>query len=101
MTKHDGFEWMISTLRPTRTTNSVDVGRASISRNIAALLTSQLVTWSLATILSIMQPRLLGPESQGNCRLAFSLWTVASVVIGLGTSLFLTLEVSRTIGDPD
>lgn len=73
----------------------VGAERASIGRNIAALLTSQLVTWSLATILSIVQPRLLGAESQGNLRLAFSLWTVASVVIGLGTSLFLTLEVAR------
>ena len=72
-----------------------DVERAPIARNIAALLSSQLVTWSLATILSIVQPRFLGPATQGDLRLAFSLWTMASVVIGLGTSLFLTLEVAR------
>jgi O-antigen/teichoic acid export membrane protein len=72
-----------------------EVERASIGRNITALLSSQVVTWSLATILSIVQPRLLGPFAQGQLRLAFSLWTIASVLIGLGTSLFLTLEVAR------
>jgi len=69
--------------------------RTSISRNISALLTSQLVTWSLATVLAIVQPRLLGPSAQGELRLAFSLWTIASVLTGLGTSLFVTLEVAR------
>jgi O-antigen/teichoic acid export membrane protein len=72
-----------------------DIERASIARNVVALLSSQMVTWSLATILAIVQPRFLGPATQGNLRLAFSLWTMASVLIGLGTSVFLTLQVSR------
>jgi O-antigen/teichoic acid export membrane protein len=69
--------------------------RAPIGRNIGALLTSQAVTWTLATVLSVVQPRLLGPTAQGDLRLAFSLWTIASVVTGLGTALYLTLEVAR------
>jgi O-antigen/teichoic acid export membrane protein len=71
------------------------VERASIGRNVAALLSSQAVTWALATILSIVQPRFLGPSAQGQIRLAFSLWTIASVFIGMGTAVYLTLEVAR------
>ena len=52
-------------------------------------------TWVLATMLAIVQPRFLGPSAQGELRLAFSLWTIAQVIIGLGTALFLTLEIAR------
>ncbi|MEM1335605.1 MAG: flippase, partial [Actinomycetota bacterium] len=71
------------------------VGRSSIGRNVVHLLSSQVVTWVLATLLAIVQPRFLGPEAQGQIRLAFSLWTVAQVFVGLGTSAFLTLEIAR------
>ena len=73
----------------------MQIERASIGRNIGALLSSQVVTWTLATILSVVQPRFLGPSAQGELRLAFSLWTIASVFIGVGTALYLTLEVAR------
>ena len=71
------------------------VPRASIGRNIGALLASQMTTWILATLLAIVQPRFLGPTAQGELRLAFSLWTIAQVLIGLGTALYLTLEIAR------
>jgi len=70
-------------------------GRSSIKRNVAHMLSSQVVTWSLALVLAVVQPRLLGPETQGQIRLAFSLWAIAAVVISLGTSLFLNLQVAR------
>ncbi len=73
----------------------LDAGRSSIKRNVAHMLSSQLVTWSLALVLAIVQPRFLGPATQGRMRLAFSLWTIASVVIALGTSLYLNLETAR------
>lgn len=69
--------------------------RASIGRNVAALLTSQAITWSLALLLAIVQPRVLGPSVQGDLRLAVSLWAIAGIVIGLGTSMHLTLSVAR------
>jgi O-antigen/teichoic acid export membrane protein len=69
--------------------------RASIGRNVAALLTSQAITWSLALVLAIVQPRVLGPSVQGDLRLAVSLWAIAGIVIGLGTSMHLTLSVAR------
>jgi O-antigen/teichoic acid export membrane protein len=54
-----------------------------------------MTTWVLATMLAVVQPRLLGPSAQGELRLAFSLWTIAQVIIGLGTALFLTLEIAH------
>ena len=76
-------------------TGAVTVPRSSIGRNIGALLASQMTTWILATLLAIVQPRFLGPTAQGELRLAFSLWTIAQVLIGLGTALYLTLEIAR------
>ena len=72
-----------------------DLQRSSIGRNVTALLASQATTWVLSTFLAIVQPRFLGPAAQGQLRLAFSLWTIAQVLIGLGTALFLTLEIAR------
>ena len=66
-----------------------------MTRNIVHMLSSQVVTWSLALVLILIQPRFLGAESLGRLRLAFSLWTIASVVIALGTSTYLQLEVAR------
>jgi O-antigen/teichoic acid export membrane protein len=59
------------------------------------MMTSQIATWLLAMALTIVQPRLLGPETQGRLRLGFSLWTIAAVVIALGTTMYLQLEVAR------
>lgn len=70
-------------------------GRSSIKRNVAHMLSSQVATWSLALVLAVVQPRLLGPETQGQIRLAFSLWTIAAVVISLGTTLYLNLQTAR------
>lgn len=71
------------------------IERRSIRRNLAAMLSSQLVTWALATVLAVIVPRYLPPEVTGDLRLAQSLWTIAAIFIGLGTSQFLQLEVAR------
>ena len=71
------------------------VAGASVSRNLLHLMSSQLVTWTLTTLLMIMQPRFLGDTAMGQLRLAFSLWAIAQVFIGLGTSYYLTLEIAR------
>ena len=71
------------------------VDRAPITRNVAQMVSSQAVTWLLATVLAIVQPRFLGPDGEGQIRLAASLWMMASVLMGLGTSLYLQLEIAR------
>lgn len=71
------------------------LGRSSIGRNVASLLSSQAVTWVFATVLAVVVPRLLGPTDQGLLRLAGSVWAIAQVLIGLGTGLYLTLEVAK------
>jgi len=70
-------------------------GRQSVVRNVLHLFYSQTTTWVLATIVAVVQPRFLGPDAQGQLRLAFSIWALAQVVINLGTSNLLTLEIAR------
>ena len=71
------------------------IERNSIRRNLASMMTSQLFTWVVATIASLIIPRFLGPETLGEFRLATSLWLIATVVIGLGTTRFLQLQIAR------
>lgn len=70
-------------------------GRRSVVRNLASLMFSQSVTWVLATVVSIIQPRYLGPAAQGQLRLAVSVWLIAQVVIAVGTTSHVTLEFAR------
>jgi O-antigen/teichoic acid export membrane protein len=69
--------------------------RSFIGRNIAVLLGSQAVTWGLALILTIVIPRYLGPSGVGQLRLGLAVWTIATVVAELGTSVLLTLEFAH------
>jgi len=66
-----------------------------IGRNIAVLLGSQAVTWSLALILTIMVPRYLGPDGVGQLRLGAAVWAIAVVVGELGTNMLVTLEFAH------
>lgn len=67
----------------------------SIGRNVAALLSSQAVTWVLATLLVWLVPRVLGAEPVGVLRLATSIWAIAAVFVAFGTPTMLTVEVAR------
>lgn len=69
--------------------------RSSVRRNVMHLMSSQAISWVLATILAIVIPRMLGDTATGQLRLAFSLWLIAQVVVGLGTSTHLKLSVAR------
>lgn len=69
--------------------------RAPLRRNVAQMLTSQLLTWSLALVNAVVVPRALGPNAQGELALAIAFWGIASVLIGLGTSMYIQLEVAR------
>ena len=67
----------------------------SIGQNVGALLSSQLLTWTLATITVWLVPRYLGATSFGELRLANSIWLIASVLAMFGTSTLMTVEVAR------
>jgi O-antigen/teichoic acid export membrane protein len=69
--------------------------RASIGRNLTAMMSSQVLSWILGTVAQLIQPRFLGPEQYGRLQLAFSLWLIAQVVVGLGTGLYLQLVMAR------
>jgi O-antigen/teichoic acid export membrane protein len=71
------------------------LGRRSPARNVLSLLTSQGITFTLATVVTIVLPRVLGPEGMGNLRLGVSLWTIAGVCISFGTPFLLTKEFAR------
>lgn len=76
-------------------TDGVVIERSSIRRNVASMMSSQLVTWVIATAASLVIPRFLGPEILGEFRLAGSLWAIATVITALGTSQFLQLRIAR------
>ena len=69
--------------------------RRSAMRNALHLLYSQGMTWALAMVITVVQPRFLGPEAQGQLRLATSIWSIGIVAINLGTNNLLTLEIAR------
>ena len=71
------------------------IERHSIRRNLAHVMTSQVITWSVATIASVVIPRFVGPETLGDLRLANSLWLIVMTVTGLGTAQYLQLEIAR------
>jgi O-antigen/teichoic acid export membrane protein len=76
-----------------------DKPRGRLARNIVVLLASQIVTWGLTTIVMVVRPRYLGPDGVGQLRLAVSLWMVAAVFIGFGTSTLVTLTMARDRGE--
>lgn len=69
--------------------------RGVVGRNIAVLLGSQVVTWSLALVLTVFEPRFLGPDGIGQLRIAIAIWSIVNVFAELGTSTLLTLEFAR------
>jgi O-antigen/teichoic acid export membrane protein len=71
------------------------VERASVRRNLTQMASSQVVTWVLATLASVIIPRYLGPETLGRLQLAGSLWAIAGVFTALGTSMYLQLSIAR------
>jgi O-antigen/teichoic acid export membrane protein len=69
--------------------------RPSVARNLGHVMSSQVVTWSMATLVAALVPRFVGPEGSGQLRFAFSVWLMVQTFASLGTSTFLVLEVAR------
>ena len=64
-------------------------------RNLAHLMSAQMVTWVLAAAVTVVLPRYLGPEDIGRLRLPWAIWAIAQLFVMLGTSIYLTLEMAR------
>jgi O-antigen/teichoic acid export membrane protein len=56
---------------------------------------SQIVTWTLTLIFSIVLRRYLGPEGSGHIVIAQSIWLITGVFIGFGMDMLLTKEIAR------
>lgn len=67
----------------------------TIAKNAGVLLVSQLITWGLTFLLTIFQPRYLGPGGVGQLQLAWSLWAIVAVIAALGTDTLVTREIAR------
>jgi O-antigen/teichoic acid export membrane protein len=67
----------------------------SVGRNVAALLLSQSVTWTLATFVFAIQPRFLGPEGQGQLRLGTSIWAIVGAIAAFGTTTWAIVETAK------
>jgi O-antigen/teichoic acid export membrane protein len=80
---------------PSSAAVAAPVKHSVIGKNIAVLLGSQAVTWSLALILTIAVPRYLGPSGVGQLRLGAAVWAIATVFGELGTTMVVTLEFAR------
>lgn len=70
----------------------------SLLRNAAHMMSSQVLTWVLATAVQVMIPTFLGPAGLGQLRLATAVWAMGNIFVALGTNRYLRLEVAR---DPE
>lgn len=73
---------------------------STVVKNASVLLVAQLVTWALTFLLTIFQPRFLGPEATGELYLAIALWSLAGVFIGFGMDTLLTKSIARDASSP-
>src|SRR5438105_6020491 len=68
-------------------------GISRIGRNIAALASGQLITWSMALLWTVVVPRALGPAGMGVIVTALSVTGVFGILLGLGTRNYLVREI--------
>jgi O-antigen/teichoic acid export membrane protein len=67
----------------------------TIARNAGILMGSQLITWVLSLIVTIVVPRYLGAAIIGKYQLAGSLLVVIGIVASFGMERLLTKEIAR------
>ncbi|PDW00934.1 polysaccharide biosynthesis protein [Candidatus Viridilinea mediisalina] len=66
-----------------------------MARNAGLMMLAQLLTWAMAFLVAIFQPRILGPLAVGQLAIAFSIWLIVGVVISFGMDTHLTKEIAR------
>jgi O-antigen/teichoic acid export membrane protein len=68
-----------------------DGGRTG--RNLVALGSSQLVTWSMSLVWTLVVPRALGPAGMGVIVAAWAVTGILGIVLGLGLRNYLVREI--------
>jgi len=71
---------------------------ASITRNLAAMMAAQIVTFTLAFVLRVFIGRYLGDVGYGQLTTALSFTTILTLIVSFGTGSLLTKEVARDKG---
>jgi O-antigen/teichoic acid export membrane protein len=65
---------------------------AQVGRNVTVLAVSQLITWTMTLLWTLVVPRTLGPTGLGTIMTAWSVTGILGVVLGLGTRNYLVRE---------
>lgn len=68
-----------------------------VGRNVTFLAVSQLITWTMTLLWTLVVPRSLGPEGLGTIMAAWSVTGILGVILGLGTRNYL---VRASVIDP-
>src|SRR4030088_1175341 len=66
-----------------------------LTRNLAVLAGSQVVTWSLGLLWTIFIPRALGPRGLGELTIATAVTGVIAVISGFGLGTLMVKEIAR------
>jgi O-antigen/teichoic acid export membrane protein len=77
--------------------------RKTVARNAVVLMGTQIVTWTMALLLTISLPRFLGPAAIGKYHFANSVWAILAMLASLGMDTYLTKETARhpaQVGSP-
>lgn len=67
----------------------------TVAKNASVLMVSQLTTWVLTLVLTVILGRYLGPENVGKLHLANSIWAMAGMFIGFGMDFYMVKEIAR------
>jgi O-antigen/teichoic acid export membrane protein len=89
----DGFS-AVTDEAPTSADGQDPLERASFVRNVTHMMSSQVFTWTLATVTSFVISRYLGAAGRGQVSVASALWSIGGIAIGLGLSSVLQLELA-------
>src|SRR5260370_36220597 len=85
-------------LRPEASTPGVGEpersGRNRLFRNLGALGGSQVVTWAIALVWTLIVPRAVGPLGMGLLVLYWSVGGLLTTVAGMGTKTLLVREIA-------
>jgi O-antigen/teichoic acid export membrane protein len=73
----------------------VDIQRTSVSKNVAVLFVTRVITWLSAFLLMLFLPRYLGPVDYGRFYLGQSFSMIISLLIDFGGSYSISKAVAR------
>lgn len=65
------------------------------AKNVSVLMGSQLVTWVLAFLVALFQPRYLGATAIGQLSISYSIWIIIEVLAKFGMDTHLVKLIAR------